>query len=156
MKKLLVVLSLAFAAVSFQAGAATFSLLNLSNASSDVGVGVVANSQHVGHSFSTGWKLTSDTSGPVLVAITANPAFSFDTLVKVNGFSVKTFASSTLDKVFNLSFLASDVVEFFVKGTAGRSGNIDISVSSVPVPAAVWLFGSALMGMMGVTRRKKA
>lgn len=29
------------------------------------------------------------------------------------------------------------------------------SVSSVPVPAAVWLFGSALMGLVGV-RRKKA
>ena len=29
-------------------------------------------------------------------------------------------------------------------------------VSSVPVPAAVWLFGSALLGLAGVARRKKA
>ena len=29
-------------------------------------------------------------------------------------------------------------------------------VSNVPVPAAVWLFGSALIGLMGVARRKKA
>ena len=28
-------------------------------------------------------------------------------------------------------------------------------VSSVPVPAAVWLFGSALLGLVGVARRKK-
>ncbi|MDE0929916.1 MAG: VPLPA-CTERM sorting domain-containing protein [Halioglobus sp.] len=28
-------------------------------------------------------------------------------------------------------------------------------VSSVPVPAAVWLFGSALLGLAGVARRKK-
>ena len=28
------------------------------------------------------------------------------------------------------------------------------SVSSVPVPAAVWLFGSGLLGLIGVTRRK--
>jgi hypothetical protein len=35
---------------------------------------------------------------------------------------------------------------------AVRSGN----VSTVPVPAAVWLFGSAMLGLMGVARRKKA
>lgn len=31
-----------------------------------------------------------------------------------------------------------------------------VSVSSVPVPAAVWLFGSGLLGLVGVARRKKA
>jgi len=31
-----------------------------------------------------------------------------------------------------------------------------LSVSSVPVPAAVWLFGSGLIGLIGVARRKKA
>ena len=30
------------------------------------------------------------------------------------------------------------------------------SVSAVPVPAAVWLFGSGLLGLIGVARRKKA
>jgi hypothetical protein len=30
-----------------------------------------------------------------------------------------------------------------------------VSFSVVPVPAAVWLFGSAI-GLMGVVRRKKA
>jgi len=29
-------------------------------------------------------------------------------------------------------------------------------ISEVPVPAAVWLFGSALFGLMGVSRKKKA
>ena len=31
-----------------------------------------------------------------------------------------------------------------------------IAPSPVPVPAAVWLFGSALIGLMGVARRKRA
>ena len=31
-----------------------------------------------------------------------------------------------------------------------------VSTSAVPVPAAVWLFGSGLIGLIGVARRKKA
>ena len=34
------------------------------------------------------------------------------------------------------------------------TGTIDIAVSAVPVPAAVWLFGSGLLGLVGVARRK--
>jgi len=30
------------------------------------------------------------------------------------------------------------------------------SISNVPVPAAVWLFGSGLLGLVGISRRKKA
>jgi len=32
----------------------------------------------------------------------------------------------------------------------------DVEVPQVPVPAAVWLFGSGLLGLVGVARRKKA
>jgi hypothetical protein len=35
------------------------------------------------------------------------------------------------------------------------SGSITPVVSSVPVPAAAWLFGSALLGLAGVARRKR-
>lgn len=31
----------------------------------------------------------------------------------------------------------------------------DLSVSAVPVPAAAWLFGSGLIGLIGIARRKK-
>jgi hypothetical protein len=36
------------------------------------------------------------------------------------------------------------------------SGSITPVASSVPVPAAVWLFGSGLLGLVGVARRKKS
>ncbi len=32
----------------------------------------------------------------------------------------------------------------------------DIQLVAVPVPAAVWLFGSGLLGLIGIARRKKA
>jgi hypothetical protein len=33
--------------------------------------------------------------------------------------------------------------------------SITADVAAVPVPAAVWLFGSGLLGLIGVARRKK-
>ena len=38
---------------------------------------------------------------------------------------------------------------------AGFSANFNM-VEPIPVPAAVWLFGSGLLGLVGVARRKKA
>lgn len=35
-------------------------------------------------------------------------------------------------------------------------GRIDTLASTVPVPAAVWLFGSGVLGLVGITRRKRA
>ena len=36
------------------------------------------------------------------------------------------------------------------------NASIAFSVNAVPVPAAVWLFGSGLLGLIGLTKRKKA
>ena len=48
-------------------------------------------------------------------------------------------------------------------GVAGCQSNIfwdnvsiTADIAAVPVPAAVWLFGSGLLGLVGVARRKKA
>ena len=38
---------------------------------------------------------------------------------------------------------------------AGQHATFEGEVSAVPVPAAVWLFGSGLLGLVGVARRKK-
>jgi hypothetical protein len=37
-----------------------------------------------------------------------------------------------------------------------RIDNLSITISSVPLPAAIWLFGSGLLGLVGISRRKKA
>jgi hypothetical protein len=39
---------------------------------------------------------------------------------------------------------------------AVHDGDVGVAVSTVPAPAAAWLFGTGLLGLAGVTRRKTA
>ena len=57
---------------------------------------------------------------------------------------------TTLDNNFSPTALSSDI---------SLSGKLNVSISDnavVPIPASVWLFGSGLIGLIGVARRKKA
>lgn len=40
-------------------------------------------------------------------------------------------------------------------GPQNRTYSANVTLSEVPLPAAAWLFGSALVGFMGVSRRKR-
>jgi hypothetical protein len=68
---------------------------------------------------------------------------------------------------FNLAEDAGGGVSMLFKADCGANENcrfdayidnlsIVTDVSAVPVPAAVWLFGSGLLGLVGVARRKKS
>ncbi len=46
--------------------------------------------------------------------------------------------------------------KYWLEGQATGSIYTDTAVSAVPVPAAVWLFGSGLLGLIGFSKRKKA
>ncbi len=59
---------------------------------------------------------------------------------------------SNNDFYFDVSAF-SDGVELNSSRSAYTSSTV---VSAVPVPAAVWLFGSGLLGLIGVARRKRA
>jgi hypothetical protein len=58
-----------------------------------------------------------------------------------------------MDSDFNAADFGSACI---TPGSAniGGTGDCSFSVSPVPVPAAVWLFGSGLVGLIGVSRRK--
>ncbi len=57
--------------------------------------------------------------------------------------------------VTSLTFLSHDANRTITQNCA-LDPNISCAPSAVPVPAAVWLFGSGLLGLVGVARRKKS
>ncbi|MCU7922799.1 MAG: VPLPA-CTERM sorting domain-containing protein [Candidatus Thiodiazotropha sp. (ex Dulcina madagascariensis)] len=53
------------------------------------------------------------------------------------------------DYVFTLSGFALNAIDHKI------NSNYDLSIKAVPLPAAAWLFGSALLGFVSFSRRRK-
>jgi hypothetical protein len=51
-----------------------------------------------------------------------------------------------------LKVIGTNVLDSF--GFQEQQYSLDVNAQAVPVPAAIWLFGSALMGLAGFSRRK--
>ena len=92
--------------------------------------------------------------------------FEFPVPMIAAGMNVTT-ATESLGSLLAPGSFTFDAVpgEYFVSffGFAGAPPpslgqyGIEISqIAAVPVPAAVWLFGSGLLGLIGIARRKKA
>ena len=83
---------------------------------------------------------------------TDNITFTFLGLYgPVNSFDFNGIFASVVNfvKIVNTSTTNSPDIDAF-------QGNYMAPVSAVPVPAAVWLFGTALIGLVGFGKRRKA
>jgi hypothetical protein len=65
------------------------------------------------------------------------------------------------DSVINFGGFVSDelISKAVITPLAPTNGSIfidDLMVSAVPIPPAFWLFGSGLLGMIGIARRKQS
>lgn len=81
----------------------------------------------------------------------------------VNGLLWKDTSSTNEDSPGASNWTISDNRAFFNTTSSSwetsptiHMFSVDATVSSVPVPAAVWLFGSGLLGLIGISRRKKS
>ena len=78
----------------------------------------------------------------------------------LNGADLASTGSTSI-KLFGFTGngIAGGTLQSYLLGNAslGTDGTLSINPpSAVPLPAAVWLFGSGLMGLVGVSRRRKA
>ena len=106
--------------------------------------------------------------GSAFGAATLTAAGGIDSLINVNltGANAITDIDSSLaslDGLFAiggyLSTIDSTNPEVLFSATGGPDylkSVLTIETRIVPVPAAVWLFGSGLIGLIGVARKKKA
>lgn len=86
------------------------------------------------------------------LAATLN-SFSFADWQLLECWSDGCSASVNQSDILSISFDVVAGKNYFFGAEAGVTGYT--YVSSVPVPAAVWLFGSGLLGLAGLARRKK-
>jgi len=88
------------------------------------------------------------TPGRTDLALLSNSIYMFNPSDLLNPLLIASFDSTVGELTFDDA------------GNLYTIDNIDnlsiIKLSAVPIPAAVWLFGSGLIGLIGVARRKKA
>jgi hypothetical protein len=71
-------------------------------------------------------------------------------------------ASIVGSNLSDIMVAANTAYSFVIEGTLSQSGGGNgflsgaVSVSEVPLPAAFWLFGSGLVGVAGIARRRRA
>jgi hypothetical protein len=83
-------------------------------------------------------------------------------LVELIGSGVNISANANADSIIGPSFddqstSGSFIIELTDGGFAQMNSTINSNgsaVSAVPIPTAAWLFGSGLMGLIGISRRK--
>ena len=76
------------------------------------------------------------------------------TLDGAGNFTLSGNQTMTKDEV-TVGGFNKNIVEFSLAGTYAVTLDHDPGPAPVPVPAAAWLFGSGLMGMVGVARRRR-
>jgi hypothetical protein len=84
---------------------------------------------------------------------------SFYSQTAASGFpaGTQTFSNIvTLSNIPGSGVTIGFTLEEFATGIGTRVHLDDVVVSAVPLPAAAWLFGSALLGFVGISRRKFA
>ncbi|BAV33887.1 hypothetical protein SCL_1582 [Sulfuricaulis limicola] len=126
------------------------------NITKNIDVFVVANQNSV---FGSGIANSSNPSGCAFGGLATQTNCLWDGPGYAGGFPVNKPAGSTVwmlastdgdgDGVMGISLPAGGPFH-------GFNANFNANMNPIPVPAAVWLFGSGLLGLLGVARRRKA
>ena len=76
----------------------------------------------------------------------------------VNWAGLQLTANDTIDPFANITINIDDFASYLLddSGVPSLPNNIiNLTINAVPVPAAIWLIGSAMLCMLGINQRKK-
>ena len=156
---------------SVSANAATLSLstvgsngatqeISLNNNSTVLAGGTVANSG----SWESLFDVTTDVDTPVRVEWSFNPSTSLDSAQLAFGLvsgpggnyvGFPTIFNITGDFIFTAILTAGSYFAVDILNATSGILKYDLSISAVPVPAALWLFAPALLGFFGLRRQAR-
>ncbi len=155
---------------SLNANAASLNLAGDSSNTGTVGFGsgdvVTAgwNSTSSGASVSDSFTISSDTATTATLSLTFNPLSPNSSVSIFDGTSnigldiFKIGSLGLLEYTWVLEAATEYVLNIFISNAAAGS-NYDLrlatGISEVPVPAALWLFAPALMGLLTLRRKTK-
>jgi len=158
-----VVAAAMFASPVSQAALRTFGLSGTSDTSSDVFNGSITFDTAVAPDFGL-YTLTGITAFELHFTGSYVADFALADLISANWKSISTdfmYAGAAIpwftfkaDNGTN-QLSTSHWNKQYASGAGYYTNNLTHDVSQVPVPAAIWLMGSGLLGLMGVARKKK-
>ncbi|MDO8825438.1 hypothetical protein [Methylophaga sp.] len=155
--------------LSFNASAASLTLVGDAGNTGTVGIGsgtvVTASTSSIaaGALVSDAFTVTSDTAATATLSLTFNPlapttAVSIFDGMNIVGLSITKIGSlGVLEYTWLLEAATEYVINVFIgKALAGSNYDLRLTttgISEVPLPAALWLFGPALLGFLGFRRK---
>lgn len=99
----------------------------------------------------------------LMAGLSSVPPNDSGTLLGSDNFKLGWWNGSAWEGDSNVISLGGSIYSISFGGPLGGAATLTIDVGAVPVqtppvplPAAAWLFGSALLGLVGVARRKRA
>lgn len=135
--------------------------LTLTSVTGNSGTGILGTT--VG--FGTVGSIISGVDGGVDGVIDYNPFTPVTNLLEIGGWTLdlSTLIIDPASTTANLKLSGTGVLTgggydptaaTWRLSTTSTGGSYSMSITAVPVPAAVWLFGSGLIGLIGIARRK--
>lgn len=162
MKKLLVVLGLAVAAFSFQASAATLSWDAVTGTVNPIIEDTTPQSLFGSENYlpnnyavDASWTFSLSSLSRIIINVSSLKVIpTWLTTVELDGIGLAQLGGPTVGAWLFDGVLGAGFHTIHLVGTTnGLNSGYQLNVET-PIPAAVWLFGSALMGLMGISRRK--
>jgi hypothetical protein len=105
--------------------------------------------------------INTELNGSYIFDDSATADFDSSTIAAIDGVLAPGAYQSSIASLDALIGLRGNDATYRISAastSSGTKGSVDwqLELTAVPVPAAVWSFGSGLIGLLGVARRKKA